>query len=112
MASKKQKLSPESARRYLSRVDQDWKAFWFKDGPIAHNLEEMQKSISRLKKATFQHHVNKKKNDIALWVQHVIGDTELAAKLKKSKTKKTIASALKSRVAALKKKAKAKAKKK
>lgn len=110
MASKKYKLTPEAAQRYLSRVEQEWQAFWFHSGPIAHSLEEMQKSITRLKKETFLHHVNKKKNDVALWVQYVIGDSELAAKLKKNKTKKTIANTLRSRVNVLKKKAKTKTK--
>lgn len=108
MASKKYKLTPEAAQRYLSNVGQEWQAFWFHSGPIARSLEEMQKSITRLKKETFLHHVNNKKNDVAMWVEHVIGDRELAAKLKKNKTKKTVINTLRSRVNVLKKKAKTK----
>ena len=106
----KRKLSPEAAKALLSPVEQKWQAFWFNNGPVVNSLEQMQKSLARVKKSTFVHHVNKKKNDLALWVQYVIGDKELAKKLKKNKTRQTAANTLKRRISALQKAAKVKAK--
>ena len=106
----KRKLSPEAAKGLLSPVEQRWQAFWFNNGPVVSSLEQMQKALSRVKKNTFTHHVNKKKNDLALWVQYVIGDKELAKKLKKNRTKQSAGKTLKSRVNALKKAAKVKTK--
>lgn len=112
MASKKQKVSTQTAQRLLSHVEQGWQAFWFNNGPIVHNLSELQKALPKLKAKTFAHHVTKKSNDIANWVQFVIGDRELATKIKKSKSKQGATKVVKARVSALQKAAKVKAKKK
>lgn len=110
--AKKTKISEQVAQRFLSHVEQGWQAFWFNNGPIVHNLAELQKALPRLKAKTFSHHVTKKNNDIANWVHFVIGDRELAGKIKKSKTKQGVAKVVRARVNVLTKAAKLKVKKK
>jgi len=42
----------------------------------------------------FKNHVNKNKNDFALWVRNIVGDKELAVKLSKAGSKRDMISLL------------------
>ena len=56
-----------------------------------------------MKPETFMHHVGKDKNDFSEWVKHVVGDTALASKVSKLKTKKAMIDEINKRVKLLKK---------
>jgi len=72
----------------------DEHCFWFCDGSIARNLEDLKNVLLKMDKKCFIYHVNKEKNDFSIWVKEVLGDDVLADKLKKSKTIKTIIKAV------------------
>ena len=72
----------------------DESCFWSCDGSIIRNIEDLKNALLKMDKKSFNHHVNKEKNDFANWVKEVIGDDVLANKVKKSKTIKTIIKAI------------------
>ena len=95
------KSSSKEAKKLLKNVQEEWKAFWFNHGVIAHNLNELSESLSKISKDNFAYHVNKKKNDLESWVRDVIGDKTLAKKLKGVKTLVGAQKAVAARVAEL-----------
>lgn len=56
--------------------------FWATNGAIISNLVELRDALDAMEAEVFEHHVTEKKNDFADWVEFVLGDTELAAKLR------------------------------
>ena len=54
---------------------------WLSNGVVVKSLEELFDAIAAMNEATFHYHVNAERNDIANWIQDVIGDKELAMKL-------------------------------
>ncbi|MCK5490344.1 MAG: hypothetical protein KAI67_00715 [Candidatus Pacebacteria bacterium] len=72
----------------------DEQCFWFCNGSVARNLEDLKNALLEMDKKSFIYHVNKEKNDFAIWVKEILGDDVLANKLKKSKTIKTIIKAI------------------
>jgi hypothetical protein len=63
----------------------------------------LQVSVKDLSDEVFSHHVDKNKNDFAVWVGEVIGDSTLSKSLLPAKTKKTFAKKVKTRLDFLKK---------
>ena len=59
--------------------------FWTNDGKIISNLVELRDTFEHMADEVFAHHVNKSKNDFADWIHYVLGDTELAKKLRGAK---------------------------
>ncbi len=80
------KLTNEEASALLASVAEEWKAFWFSHGAVAKNLEELAAVLGAMTEEQFVHHVNPGKNDLACWVDEVIGDATLAAKLRLLRT--------------------------
>ena len=78
-----QTVSAEIARTYLKDVSPMWKAFWFHMHSVARNLEEFAAGLGDLSEEVFSYHVDGQKNDLAAWVQGVIGDSVLARELAK-----------------------------
>jgi hypothetical protein len=66
----------------LHDVDENWKAFWFNHGVVVKNLRELSAALDDMNAEEFAYHVNAEKNDVAEWVEHVVGDTTLATKLR------------------------------
>jgi len=97
-------LTKDEARRYLSDVDSG-KCFWVNNGQILKNLEELANTLSDMPEATFQHHVNKEKNDFSKWISEVIGDQKLANDLLSSRNNDSALNKVKSRLSSLKKRA-------
>lgn len=56
--------------------------FWTTDGNIIANLIELSDTFNRMSEEVFNYHVNDMKNDFADWVEYVLGDSELAGKLR------------------------------
>lgn len=63
--------------------------FWANDGKIIADLVELRNAFEHMADEVFMHHVTGTKNDFADWVQFVLGDTELAAKLRGAKKQST-----------------------
>jgi hypothetical protein len=80
----KHEESPKS--RISFDVDPE-NCFWINNGPIIKNVFELEGALRTIDEATFFHHVNKEKNDIASWVRDVIGNHALADKLGKTSSR-------------------------
>lgn len=94
-------VSPETARLYLKDVDPMWRAFWFHMHLMAKNLREFADGLGTISDDVFAYHVSGQKNDLARWVQEVVGDSELATTLTLVHDKEQAAAAAKARVAEL-----------
>ena len=68
--------------------------FWTPDGQILKNVAELRAALKKMSKGTFQHHVNKDKNDFARWIGEVFGDAKLAENIRKATSKAAIIKAL------------------
>ena len=79
-----------------------WRAFWFHMHLMAKNLEEFADGLATIGDDVFAYHLGGQKNDLARWVQEVIGDSELAQELTHVRTKEEAARAARMRVTALK----------
>jgi len=62
-------------------------SFYFSDGKVCRDLEELAHVIDDLEDEAFELHVNDSKNDFANWVHDVHDEKELSDKLKKTKCK-------------------------
>jgi len=95
-------ISAEVAREYLRDVEPMWKAFWFHMHLVAKNLEEFAEGLGGISDEVFRYHTSGQKNDLARWVQEVIGDSVLARELSSVVSKEEAAEIVRTRVAALK----------
>ena len=68
--------------------------FWAQNGQILKNVAELKAALEKMGKETFQHHVNKEKNDFANWIGEVFSDAELAENVRKATNKAAIIKAL------------------
>ncbi len=95
----------EELKNYISDVPPE-KCFWVNNGPILRNLGDLANTLQEMSDATFQHHVNKEKNDFVNWVGEAIGDKKLSNDLLSSQNKKSALKKVKSRLEYLQKKVK------
>jgi len=81
----KPKASPKKkvSKKKLMSDSNPEQSFWINHGSVVRNLSELRDALSLISKETFEYHVNKDKNDFALWISEVLGDKELAKKLAK-----------------------------
>lgn len=79
-------ISKEIAREYLRDVQPMWRAFWFHMHLVAKNLEEFAAGLGEISEEVFAYHVSGQKNDLAKWVQEVVGDSALARDLSSVKS--------------------------
>ncbi len=85
------------AHKYLATVQED-KIFQSHDGKILRNLEELAQGLSNMSDETYMYHMNRNKNDFAIWVREVIGDQELATDLKTTLSRTDAANKVRDRV--------------
>ena len=97
-------VTKDEARRYLCDAAPE-QCFWINNGPVLKSLKEMAESLPQLNNETFQHHVNKEKNDFSKWINDIIGDKQLANDLLSSRNKDSFLKKVNNRLNALKKKA-------
>lgn len=95
-------ITKEAASKFLSDVPESNK-FWCNDGTALSSLKELKNALHAMKKETFAHHVNESRNDFSNWINDVIGDSELAEKLRGMHDKNRIAKEIKKRVNELQK---------
>jgi pentose-5-phosphate-3-epimerase len=94
-------VNADIARVYLRDIRPLWKAFWFHMHLMAQNLEEFADGLTQITDEVFTYHVSGQKNDLAKWVQEVVGDAVLAQWLTGVTTKEEAATAAARRVASL-----------
>ena len=87
IVSKKVSKSKSSTKKSI-RVVTGEMCFWVNNGPILSSLKDLHVALMRMNDDQFRHHVNKQKNDFALWVKKVLQDDDAAKKLSSSKDKK------------------------
>ncbi len=75
-------------------------AFWMCTGTVCRNIYELADAIKNQNEWAFRDHVNKdhQKNDYSKWVADVLGDLELAARLKYIFDKDQFADIIKERI--------------
>ncbi|MEK6968535.1 MAG: hypothetical protein AABX51_07965 [Nanoarchaeota archaeon] len=54
---------------------------WLSNGVVVKTLEELSEAVSAMSEATFHYHVNTERNDLANWIQDVLGERDIAMKL-------------------------------
>ena len=86
--AKKKATSAKKQKRVLARAEGP-QCFWVSDGTIIADLLELERALAKMANEVFTYHVSKEKNDFADWVQYVLGDTELAGKMRTAKQPKT-----------------------
>ncbi len=78
------KVEEKKVLKYDRAVDFN-KAMNFSNGVSVTSLQELLDVMPNITGPTFKHHVTKEKNDIADWVEKVMGDTALASRLREAK---------------------------
>ncbi|QQR65032.1 hypothetical protein IPH92_00420 [Candidatus Kaiserbacteria bacterium] len=78
-ASSKVKAKPELAYAPSEQC------FWTTDGRVLSSLVDLKEALASMSDDVFAYHVSKGRNDFAEWIQHVLGDAELAETFRKSK---------------------------
>ena len=73
-------------------------AFWVCDGSVLHSLADLAAALPAMSDEIYTQHVNRDKNDFAAWIELVLGEPELAATVRRARTKKTATSAIEKRV--------------
>ncbi len=64
--------------------------FNFKDGHSVSTLWELTYHLKELDEAVFNHHINKQKNDVANWIEHVFHNNELADSVRECTTRQAL----------------------
>ncbi len=72
--------------------------FYFSDGKSAGNLEEFLEKLRLIDDECFRHHVNKEKNDFAIWISDAVKDKTLGKKIKGLDDKRKIIFAINRKV--------------
>jgi hypothetical protein len=96
-----QPVSAENAKLYLRDIEPMWRAFWLHMHLVAKNLKEFGEGLATISDDVFAYHVSGQKNDLAKWVQEVVGDSVLAARLSAVSSQREAAEAVRDRVADL-----------
>lgn len=66
------------------------KAFYCRDGKVARSLDDLTQILTSMPEDEFSHHVNEYKNDFANWIEHVLGERDLADTLRKAQSRQEI----------------------
>ncbi len=75
--------------------------FYASDGKCIASLKGLSDALENMHDNTYFHHANDSRNDFANWVHDVLQDTELAAKLKEAKDRKSAQIAVLKRIIGL-----------
>lgn len=64
--------------------------FWIYNGPVLETLVDLRDALVAITDEQFNHHVTLEKNDFASWVEGVLMESALAAKMRSYRTRKSI----------------------
>lgn len=95
MATKKTTTKAKPAPKKKLSEAPEGAEFWINYGSIVKNVKELDEALKGMDERTFQHHVNKDKNDFAAWIEITLGEKELAKNVKKAKTPTGISKVIK-----------------
>ena len=90
-------LTAEKAERILSDAPEQHH-FRLHMGTNIRNLKELAEALEIMADRTFFHHVGDGKNDFSSWIKEVVGDPELAEKIKKLDSKNAMVKTVRSRL--------------
>ena len=90
-------ITKDVALKLLSNVPET-NQFWCKDGIALSNLKDLKSALQSMSNETFMHHVNSEKNDFYNWINDIIGDKELADKLRSLQSKNSVTKEVKNRI--------------
>ena len=68
--------------------------FWTSNGFVLPDLKSLEGALLDMSDDTYSYHVNKKRNDFAVWVEEVLHDKACAAALRRAKNRATAAKAV------------------
>jgi ribosomal protein S6 len=91
------KLSLNDFKIALSDVEPEH-YFQAKDGTVVKNLIDLAKAIELMDESIFNHHVSDHRNDFAAWLEDIIGDTELAKKIRNLRDKERMIEEIEERI--------------
>jgi hypothetical protein len=77
----------DKAKKIPAKVPEE-KVFRCNDGQVFRGLEDLAEGLDRMSDETFTYHCNDNKTDFSIWVLEVIGDEDLAKKLKTSNNRR------------------------
>ncbi len=75
------KMTRRDATRLLAKVAEEY-VFRCHDGCVMSDMKELAQELNKMSDETFTYHANETKNDFSNWVKDIIGDNELASKLR------------------------------
>ncbi len=84
-------------KKILGDVPED-KSFFLHDGIRLRNLEDLREELRFMNNEEFLSYVNNEKNDFANWIEYVVGDKELADRLRMTKDKEKTFNLINSRL--------------
>jgi hypothetical protein len=87
----------EVAELWLRDVAHD-KMFWFHDGRMVKNLDQLATTLREMLEEMFHYHATGDKNDFGSWVRDVVGDLTLANQLQTATTQATAARRVEARL--------------
>jgi len=76
----------KASKKALARAEGD-RCFWVHNGPVVCDLCGLGDAVKGMSISQFQHHTTGGKNDFAVWSAEIAGDPEVAARLRRAKTK-------------------------
>lgn len=68
--------------------------FWINNGPVVKNLPELLDAVREMSDDLFAYHTKGGQNDFVVWIEQVLGEKQLASRLKKLKSKRGFVNAL------------------
>ncbi len=92
----KRKVRENTAGKILAKVVAA-KAFRCNDGQVFQDLKGLAEGLERMSDETFSYHCNENKNDFSIWVLEVVGDEDLAKKLKAPQNRQQVQKQVKQR---------------
>ena len=54
------------------------KCFYIHNGAVVRNIYELADALDHMTQTSYEYHANPERNDFSNWLQHVLGDKELA----------------------------------
>lgn len=76
----------KKTKKKIMVIAPDERCFWVNYGPALNSILALHNALQNITEEQFKHHVNKTKNDFAMWVENVLEDSKTAAKIRKAST--------------------------
>ena len=73
--------------RALAQAADD-QCFWVNNGPVLKNIADLYYALKEMGDEQFDYHTKRDSNDFALWIDGALGESALANKLTKIRTRK------------------------